>query len=172
MGHRSNLRAWLLALSAVAAACGGGPDLAASQAPPPQAPPSIGPVPNVPLSSLPQIEPQPILDRIKVLASDQFEGRAPGTKGEELTVQYLESEFKSLGLKPGNTDGTYIQRVPLVGITATETRPMTIAKNGVNTTLKWRDEVVAWSKHVADSASIADSDVIFAGYGVEAPEFK
>jgi Zn-dependent M28 family amino/carboxypeptidase len=172
MGHRSNLRTWLLALSAVAAACGGGPDLAASQAAPPPAPPSTAPAPNVRLSSLPQIEPQPILDRIKVLASDEFEGRAPGTKGEELTVRYLESEFKSLGLKPGNTDGTYIQRVPLVGITAAETRPLTIAKNGVNTTLKWRDEVVAWSKHVADSASIADSDVIFAGYGVEAPEFN
>ena len=172
MRHHWNLRAWLLALSAVAAACSGGPVKAASQAAPPPAPPSTAPAANIPLSSLPQIEPQPILDRIKVLASDKFEGRAPGTRGEELTVQYLESEFKSLGLKPGNTDGTYIQRVPLVGITATQTRPLTIAKNGVNTTLTWRDEVVAWSKHVADSASIADSDVIFAGYGVEAPEFN
>ena len=52
-----------------------------------------------------------------MLSSDEFEGRAPGTKGEELTVKYLEDEFKKLGLQPGNPDGTYVQKVPLVGIT-------------------------------------------------------
>ena len=100
------------------------------------------------------------------------EGRAPGTKGEELTVQYLETELKKLGLKPGNTDGTYIQKVPLVGITAAPAKPLTIAKDGSKQVIKWRDEMVAWTKHVADSASIEDSDLIFAGYGVEAPEFN
>ena len=55
---------------------------------------------------MPKFDPAPILDRIKVLSSDEFEGRAPGTKGEELTVKYLEDEFKKLGLQPGNTDGT------------------------------------------------------------------
>ena len=86
------------------------------------------------------------------------EGRAPGTKGEELTVQYLETELKKLGLKPGNTDGTYIQKVPLVGITAAPAKPLTIAKDGSKQVIKWRDEMVAWTKHVADSASIEDSD--------------
>ena len=52
-----------------------------------------------------------------MLSSDEFEGRAPGTKGEELTVNYLVDQFKKAGLKPGNTDGTYMQKVPLVGIT-------------------------------------------------------
>ena len=77
---------------------------------------------------MPKIEPAPILERIKVLSSDEFEGRAPGTKGEDLTVKYLEDEFQKLGLKPGNTDGTYIQKVPLVGITGSEHQPLTIAK--------------------------------------------
>ena len=54
-----------------------------------------------------------------MLSSDEFEGRKPGTPGEERTVQYLTGEFQKLGLKPGNTDGTYIQKVPLVGITGT-----------------------------------------------------
>src|SRR5262249_13467516 len=76
------------------------------------------------------------------------------------------------GLKPGNPDGTYIQKVPLVGITAKEERPLTIAKGGSKTTFKWGDDIVAWTKHVAPEASIAESDVIFAGYGVEAPEFN
>jgi Zn-dependent M28 family amino/carboxypeptidase len=127
---------------------------------------------NVPLASLPKIEPQPILDRIKVLSSDEFEGRAPGQKGEDLTVQYLEGEYKKLGLKPGNSDGTYIQKVPLVGITAAPTRPLTIAHSGQTHTFKWRDEVVAWTKHVSDTAAIDRSEVVFVGYGVEAPEYN
>src|SRR5690349_7272354 len=69
---------------------------------------------------LPKIDQNAILERIKVLSSDQFEGRAPGTKGEELTVQYLVDESKKLGLQPGNPDGTYVQKVPLVGITGSE----------------------------------------------------
>src|SRR4051812_9296634 len=59
-----------------------------------------------------------ILERTKILASDAFEGRAPGSAGEEKTVAYLIKEFKSLGLQPGNPDGTYIQNVPVVGITS------------------------------------------------------
>jgi len=124
------------------------------------------------VANLPKIEPQPILDRIKVLASDDFQGRAPGTAGEEKTVQYLENEFKKLGLKPGNTDGTYIQKVPLVGITGTPTTPLTISKGATKQVIKWRDEMVAWTKHVEDTAAISNSEMIFAGYGVEAPEFN
>ena len=124
-----------------------------------------------PLASLPKIDGGAILERIKVISADEFEGRAPGSKGEELTVKYLEEEFKKIGLKPGNTDGTYVQKVPLVGITGSNTQPLTIAKGAQKQTFKWSDEVVAWSKHVADSAAIKDSEVIFAGYGVTAPEF-
>ncbi len=77
---------------------------------------------------MPKFDAAPLLDRIKVLSSDEFEGRRPGTKGEDLTVKYLEDAFRSLGLKPGNTDGSYIQKVPMVGITATNTTPLTISK--------------------------------------------
>ena len=71
---------------------------------------------------MPKIEAAPILEHIKVLASDEYEGRAPGTKGEELSVKYIEDQFKQLGLKPGNPDGTYVQKVPLVGITGDESQ--------------------------------------------------
>jgi Zn-dependent M28 family amino/carboxypeptidase len=138
------------------------PDSASAQLPPPK----------VPLSALPQIDPDKILDDIKVLASDKFQGRAPGTPGEQMTVDYLVSQFKSLGLKPGNPDGTYIQKVPLVGITGTETKPLVFSKGSDTLQLKWKDDVVAWSKHVAPSASISNSDVVFAGYGVTAPEYN
>src|SRR6185437_9275758 len=124
------------------------------------------------VSAMPSIDPQAILQHIKVLAADKFEGRGPGTRGEELTAAYLETQFRDLGLQPGNPDGTYVQKVPLVGIKAEQTRPLTFVKGSQAIGLKWRDDVVAWTKHVADTASIAKSDVVFAGYGVEAPEYN
>ena len=123
------------------------------------------------LAQLPDVDTNAVMGHIKVLSSDEFEGRAPGSKGEELTVAYLIDQFKKIGLKPGNTDGTYVQKVPLVGITPAPA-PLVFNKGKQQLTLKWKDDVVAWTKHVADSASIDQSDVIFVGYGVVAPEFN
>jgi Zn-dependent M28 family amino/carboxypeptidase len=120
----------------------------------------------------PPIDGNAILAHIKILASDEFEGRAPGTKGEELTIKYLVDEFQKLRLKPGNTDGTFIQKVPLVGITPDPSMALTFKKGAQAETLKFKDDFVAWTKHVADSASLDDSELVFVGYGVEAPEFK
>ena len=129
------------------------------------------PAPAVPLPSMPKLDPAVILQHIKVLSSDKFQGRAPGGIGEDLTVGYLETQFKDLGLKPGNPDGTYVQKVPLVGITGAERKPLVFTKGAQTLALTWKDDVVAWSKHVADGAEIDKSDVVFAGYGIEAPEF-
>jgi Zn-dependent M28 family amino/carboxypeptidase len=128
--------------------------------------------PQLPLASMPKIDQQKILEHIKVLSSDEFEGRAPGTKGEDLSVKYIQDQFKTFNLKPGNPDGTYVQKVPLVGIVGTPVKPLTVTKGTQKQTFKWADEVVAWTKHVADGASVENSDVVFAGYGVEAPEFN
>src|SRR6266850_6929177 len=57
-----------------------------------------------------------LLEHIKILGSDKFEGRAPGTAGENLSVEYITAQFKKLGLKPGNPNGTYTQEVPMAGI--------------------------------------------------------
>ena len=62
--------------------------------------------------ALEAITPDGLLAHIKILASDEFEGRAPGTKGEELSVKYISDQFKQIGLKPGNPDGSYVQEVP------------------------------------------------------------
>src|SRR4051812_44382258 len=159
----------LLVLSALVVCFGGCKSQPNSSTTPASAPPASAPIP---VSAMPKIESAPILDHIKVLASDEYEGRAPGTKGEELSVKYIQDQFKQLGLKPGNPDGTYLQKVPLVGITGKETRPLTVTKGGQKQTFKWSDEVVAWSRHVADTAAIDQSEIVFAGYGVEAPEFN
>ena len=127
--------------------------------------------PRVSIGQLPSIDTKALLDHVKVLSSDEYEGRAPGTKGETLSVNYIANEFKKAGLKPGNTDGTYFQKVPLVGITPTPA-PLVFSKGSNTQTLKWKDDVVAWTKHVAPSATVENSEVVFVGYGVVAPEFN
>ena len=126
---------------------------------------------RVPIGQLPDIDVDAVLAHTKTLSSDEFEGRAPGSKGEDLTVDYLVDQFKKIGLKPGNTDGTYVQKVPLVGITPAPA-PLVFKKGAQQSRLKWKDDVVAWTKHVADSASLENSELVFVGYGVVAPEFN
>ena len=126
---------------------------------------------QVPLAQLPTVDSNRLLAHTKMLSSDEFEGRGPGTKGEELTVSYLVDQFKKLGLKPGNSDGTYVQKVPLVGITPTPT-PLVLQKGSRTLTLKWKGDVVAWTKHVAESASLDRSELVFVGYGTVAPEYN
>ncbi|MGE5815451.1 MAG: M28 family metallopeptidase [Acidobacteriota bacterium] len=123
-------------------------------------------------TTAPTIDAAAILKHVKVLASDEYEGRAPGTRGEELSVTYIADQFRVLGLKPGNTDGTYYQKVPLVGITADPSATLTFARGTATRELKFRDDVVAWTKRVSDQVSIDKSEVVFAGYGVDAPEFN
>src|SRR6266850_2676902 len=126
---------------------------------------------QVPLAQLPSVDPQAVLAHTRVLSSDEYEGRGPGTKGEELTVRYLVDQFRMLGLGPGNADGTYIQKVPLVGITPAAA-PLVFQKGNQRRTLEWKDDVVAWTKHVADSASLDRSELVFVGYGIVAPEYN
>jgi Zn-dependent M28 family amino/carboxypeptidase len=136
-------------------------------------PPSTTPAQQVAIGQLPNVDTDAVLQHTRVLSSDEYEGRAPGTRGEDLSVRYLEDQFRKAGLKPGNTDGTYVQKVPLVGITPAPAT-LTFKKPGDAKvqTLKWNDDVVAWTKHVAESASISDSELVFVGYGVVAPEFN
>jgi len=70
--------------------------------------------------ALEAITPDGLLAHIKILASDEFEGRAPGTKGEELSVKYISDQFKQIGLKPGSPDGSYMQEVPLAASRANQ----------------------------------------------------
>jgi Zn-dependent M28 family amino/carboxypeptidase len=110
-----------------------------------------------------------LLAHIRVLASDKFEGRSPATAGERLTVDYLAGEFRRLGLKPGNPDGSYEQDVPLVGIDGRRTA--TLSANGKRMHMKFPEDYVALSRRFVPSVKVNDSDVVFVGYGVVAPEY-
>jgi Zn-dependent M28 family amino/carboxypeptidase len=160
-----------LAMCVLAAACNRGENKEGPPPVPPKAPPAPS-APAPPIEGMAKIDQNAILERIKVLASDEFEGRKPGTKGEDLTVKYLVDESKKLGLKPGNPDGTYIQKVPLVGMQSAEAQPFTVTKGSQKETFKWGDDIVPWTKRVTDSASINNSDMVFVGYGVTAPEYQ
>ncbi|MDG3006331.1 M28 family metallopeptidase [Paludisphaera mucosa] len=120
--------------------------------------------------ALEAIQPDGILKRIGVLASDEFEGRGPGTPGEEKTAAYLVEQLKAMGLKPGNPDGTYEQAVPLVGFQATEVRGAFHAPNG-ELGLEFPKNFVAVSRRLAPEVKVENSDAVFVGYGVVAPEY-
>lgn len=122
-----------------------------------------------PKQALDAIKADDLLKHIKVLASDEYEGRAPGSKGEELSVKYITEQFKSIGLKPGNPNGSYVQEVPLAGI---KTAPTASLKVGDQVTeLKFPDEYVASSAQLKENISVENSDIVFVGYGIVAPEY-
>ncbi|MHC4432511.1 MAG: M28 family metallopeptidase [Planctomycetota bacterium] len=122
-------------------------------------------------AAFPEIDADAVLEHTKILSSDEFEGRGPGTNGEDKTVKYIVEQFRKIGLKPGNTDGTFVQGVPLVGITANPDMTLTFDREGWARSLKLKDEFVAWTKRVVDSTELKNSDVVFVGYGIKAPEY-
>ena len=110
-----------------------------------------------------------IMQHTRVLAGDEYEGRGPGTKGEELTVKYLTEQFQRIGLKPGNPDGTYLQKVPLVGFTGAPTASFTVGGKQLN--LTFPKDYVAVSRRFVPESKVENSDMVFVGYGVVAPEY-
>src|SRR5437899_1989413 len=120
--------------------------------------------------SLDVITPDALLAHIKILSSDEFEGRSPGTKGEEFSIKYISDQFKSVGLKPGNPDGSYFQEVPLAGIKS-DPHMAFIVNGKPPIELKYPDDFVASSARLQPEIKVDNSDLIFVGYGVVAPEY-
>jgi len=127
--------------------------------------------PSSPDAALNSFSGDRILAQIRKLSSDEFEGRGPGAKGEDLTIQYLQDQFRGAGLEPGNPDGTYLQSVRLVGITPDPQMKLSLTGHGHSLAPKFQSDFVAWTKRVADKSAV-DAGVIFVGYGVQAPEFQ
>ena len=110
-----------------------------------------------------------LLKHVEVLSSDAFEGRGVGSPGEVKTVGYLISQFKKIGLRPGNPDGSYVQKVPMVGIYS---RPkLTLGGCAAKLSLNAPADYVAFSHHPKPVVETKNSDLVFVGYGVVAPEY-
>jgi len=132
---------------------------------------ACSPTPPQKLADLPDIDAARVLADITRLASDEFQGRAPGGEGERLTVDYLISQFTAAGLEPGNPDGTFVQDVPLVSVRPLVTSPFTVKQGGRSRTLRVLGDVVPFSTRITDEVSLTDSEMVFVGYGIQAPEF-
>ncbi|MFY8284591.1 M28 family metallopeptidase [Pseudoalteromonas sp. SSMSWG5] len=113
------------------------------------------------------INSEQLAEHIKVLASDEFGGRAPSSKGEELTLAYLTEQFKALGFEPGNGD-SFLQEVPLVSLEADSNMVLTIGGKDY----QYKKDMVMGSSRISAKESIKDSELVFVGYGVNAPEYN
>lgn len=121
--------------------------------------------------TLPVFAPDGLIAHIRTLASDEYEGRAPASRGEDLTVDYLVAQFKSLGLRPGNPDGSYIQPVPLVSLIPDPSMTLETRTGNSVSSARFRDDFVAWTRRVSETVSVTDADMVFVGYGAVAPEY-
>jgi Zn-dependent M28 family amino/carboxypeptidase len=108
-------------------------------------------------------------EQLATLSSDEFEGRSPGTAGEQKTVEYLEEQFLEMGMQPV-AGGSFRQDVALVEITASGQR-LSFHKGGGSVALASGDDMVLGTRRVRDESSVANSEVVFVGYGIVAPEY-
>ncbi|HWF07462.1 MAG TPA: M28 family peptidase [Bryobacteraceae bacterium] len=110
-----------------------------------------------------------LLNEIKKLSSDDFEGRKPGSDGDQKTIAWLQGQFHQIGLQPGNPDGTYLQSVPLAGITS---KPhLDISARGRKLALVEKKDYIAVSSRYVPAVDVKGSDIVFVGHGVVAPEY-
>lgn len=153
----------LLALPAALAlaACGGDNDAApAATLPDAQAAHSFSP----------EITGEDFGEMVRVLASDEFEGRAPGTPGEEKTVEYIKAQFERIGLQPGGDNDGWYQTVPMIETTADPSTALRLQTSAGARELTFGDDFVIGTRTGQAAISVADSELVFVGYGVDAPE--
>ena len=117
-----------------------------------------------------QVDSITIGNSIQRLASDDFQGRKPFTEGEEKTTAYLKEQFSKLGLQPGNGD-SYFQQVPMVAITGIPSEKMTISGKGKKIELQYFEDFVAVTRKTDSVVDLKNSELVFAGYGIVAPEY-
>lgn len=129
-------------------------------------------LPSVAFAALETISPEHIRWHVRFLSHDLLEGRGTGQRGGDVAAEYIATQFAEYGLKPAGDHGTYMQRVPLVGITTLpETQFSLIPKRGETMNLKPLDEYVAYDQTQQPESEV-DAPIVFVGYGIEAPEYN
>jgi Zn-dependent M28 family amino/carboxypeptidase len=119
-------------------------------------------------TAAPQISVDTLKEVVRTIASDEYEGRAPTTRGEELTINYIRQRFEQAGLQPGN-NGSWFQEVPLAENTASPS-PLTIAGGREPLTFSYRTDFVANTYRLTERTGVENSEIVFVGYGINAPE--
>jgi len=164
----------LLCLAAATAlvACKRAPEPAAPAAPPVEAPAAAAPAPQASDHAFASdINAADFGELVKQLSSDAFEGRGPGTAGEQKTVEYIRDQMQRIGLQPGNGD-SWFQDVPMVETTADENTVPRLQSAGQARDLKFGTDIVVGTRTGQPEVKIDNSELVFVGYGVDAPEQK
>ena len=130
-------------------------------------PTDLGGPPEIPL---PHVDMQRMSEITRVLASDEFQGRAPGTPGEAKTVPYLIEQFKAAGLEPGGENGSWTQAVPMIRTQLKDPVSVTVEQAGQTVKLADPADVYLGTVRPVEEVKIADAPMVFVGYGVDAPE--
>ncbi|WP_415179446.1 M28 family metallopeptidase [Parasphingorhabdus sp.] len=117
-----------------------------------------------------EISAEEITRTVKTMTLDQFEGRAPGTAGEDRTIGYLIGRFEALGLEPGGVDGSWTQPVPLLHTALGKPETLSITSKGKATALNAGKDIYVSTLQPRDRVTVEDADMVFVGYGVTAPE--
>jgi Zn-dependent M28 family amino/carboxypeptidase len=129
-------------------------------------------LPSIAVAAMQNINPEHIRAHVKFLSDDLLEGRGTGQRGGDIAAAYLATQFSLYGLKPAGDNGTYMQKVPMVGVTAQpQTTFSLVPANGQAMTLKLGDEYVV-SNQTQQPSSDLDADLIYVGYGIDAPEYN
>ncbi len=160
----------IAALSMLASAEGGAPPV-----PTPAVPSRDGVsvrLPSAAFAAMETIDPEHIRWHVRFLSHDLLEGRGTGQRGGDIAAEYMATQFAEYGLKPAGDNGSYLQKVPLVGITTLpQTQFVILPKHGPSLDLKPLDEYVAYDQ-TQQSQSNVDAEIVYVGYGVEAPEYN
>ncbi|MBN1238427.1 MAG: M28 family peptidase, partial [Gammaproteobacteria bacterium] len=107
---------------------------------------------------------------VEEISSDRYAGRAPGTEGDEMTLEYLADRLEQIGFRPGAADGSWRQPFELVGITAAQPPEWSFSRGGETLTLAQHEEFIVASGVQSERAEVDDAEVVFVGYGIQAPE--
>jgi len=159
---------WSIALTAAAlslAACGKAPQTAATTA-------SADPVPAAAQEAAKAITGDVLRQAVTEISDDRYEGRAPGTHGDELARKWLASELAKIGFQPGGADGSWEQPFELVGIKSHMPEKWTFKVGNKRIDYKWWDDYIGASGTQAPSSAIKDAELVFVGYGIVAPEYQ
>jgi Zn-dependent M28 family amino/carboxypeptidase len=141
----------------------------ASVPPPPPAAPAATPAAVAPAPQ-PHVDMQRMSEITRVLASDEFQGRAPGTPGEAKTIPYLIEQFKAAGLEPGGENGGWTQAVPMIRTQLKDPVSVTVKQAGQTVKLADPADIYLGTVRPVDDVKIANAPMVFVGYGVDAPE--
>jgi Zn-dependent M28 family amino/carboxypeptidase len=124
------------------------------------------------VAASPYITADRLRGHVRFLSSDLLEGRGPASRGDALTQEYIAAQMQGAGLLPGAPDGTFFQPFDIVGVSAKNPSPLVVTRGSEKVELKYHDDYIAVSGVQSPDAGVQDAEVVFAGYGIVAPEYQ